>query len=100
MIFALTLRLQFAAGSSPITLASSQPAAEYLFYQAADGQWAFLSSLDLRILASANGSLQACPRSLQAPIVGLEHVVQTEATRRRFKHLTHIPLTGERMIVW
>lgn len=83
------------AGSSPPNIAPVQQGTEFLFYQAADGQSAFLSPFDLRVLAAAYGSLQACPHTLSAPVLGLEHVVQTDATRKRFKHLAHIPLTGE-----
>ena len=64
------------------------------FYQAADGQWIFLSQLDLRILAAQHGSLATCPAQLEAVITDMDTVVQTEATRRRFKRLSHVPLTG------
>ena len=64
------------------------------FYQAADGQWIFLSQLDLRILAAQHGSLATCPAQLEAVIADMDTMVQTEATRRRFKRLSHVPLTG------
>lgn len=72
----------------------AQPANEFLFYQAADGQWMFMSPLDMRILASVHGSLQSCPALLRAPILSMEAIPQTETTRRRFKSLAHLPLTG------
>ncbi|KAK9803799.1 hypothetical protein WJX73_000160 [Symbiochloris irregularis] len=82
------------SGTSPPVAMPAQPANKYLFYQAADGQWVFMSPLDMRILASVHGSLQSCPQSLQAPILSMETITQTETTRRRFKSLAHLPLTG------
>ena len=65
------------------------------FYQAADGQWIFLTQLDLRVLAAEHGGLASCPARVEAVITDMDTVMQTEATRRRFKRMSHVPLTGE-----
>lgn len=67
---------------------------ERYFYQATDGQWIFLSQLDLRILAAEHGGLANCPGQISTVITGMDTAVQTEGTRRRFKRLSHVPLTG------
>jgi len=75
---------------------SQLPPAEQYFYQAADGQAAFLASLPARMLAAAAGGApsDAAPR-FSARVVEVERVTQTAATRRRYRTLSHVPLGGE-----
>lgn len=85
-------------GTSPATFQlnhASCPAGDFYTYQAADGQWLFLHPLNLRcLLHHCGGSYETCPRSVRAKLVEVEDVVQSEATRRRYKYLAHLPLTG------
>ncbi|KAK9835882.1 hypothetical protein WJX74_010176 [Apatococcus lobatus] len=89
-----------AAGTSPGTSSSSsqqdphQKGGNMYFYQAADGQWVFLHPLDMRALLSHYGSFEACPHTLTAPLQELEEMTQEEHSRRRLKHLAHLPLGG------
>lgn len=52
-------------------------------YQCADGQWAFLHPLNLRCLLQHYGSYARCPPTVAGPVLELEDVVQSEATRKR-----------------
>lgn len=84
------------AGSSPPDQATSFLAAgsDYYFYQAADGQWLFLASLDARILLGHYGSYGALPRSVTGRLLEVDAVTQTEAARKKMKFLGHLPLSG------
>lgn len=89
-------------GTSPGSRQLNMPgsAGEYYTYQSADGRWAFLHPLNLRILLAHYGSYGACPPLLRgAPVLEVEDVVQGDATRRRWRFLGHLPLTGEFKLV-
>ena len=45
------------------------------------------------------GSYLCCPARLEAPVVEVEKLTQSEETRRRLKFLGHIPLTAEFQLV-
>jgi hypothetical protein len=62
------------------------------FYQAADGQPFFLHPFNVRCLLAQYGQIELCPTSLAAPIVGVEELTQSESTRKRYRHLSHLPL--------
>ncbi|GBG69527.1 hypothetical protein CBR_g4363 [Chara braunii] len=66
----------------------------FLFYQAADGQSIFLHPLSMKCLLHHYGSPEALPQSLEGKVLEIESVVQAEATRRRFRFLSHLPLTS------
>ncbi|BFI29806.1 hypothetical protein MPTK2_3g06120 [Marchantia polymorpha subsp. ruderalis] len=66
----------------------------YTFYQSADGQTLILHPLNVKCLLHHYGSYEALPDSLEAEIVELETVTQTEATRKRYRYLSHLPLTA------
>ena len=82
------------AGSSPADQATFLKSNEYYFYQASDGQWLFLTALDMRILLAHYGSYAALPGRLAAQVVNIDNITQTEAMRKRVKFLGHLPLTG------
>ena len=82
------------AGSSPPDQASFLKSNEYYFYQASDGQWLFLTALDMRVLLAHHGAYSSLPGRLAAQVVNIDHVTQTEAVRKRTKFLGHLPLTG------
>lgn len=82
------------AGSSPADQATFLKSNEYYFYQASDGQWLFLTALDMRILLAHYGSYAALPGRLAAQVVNIDNITQTQAVRKRVKFLGHLPLTG------
>lgn len=67
---------------------------DYYFYQAEDGQWLFLSPLNLRMLLAHYGSYAACPPTITAKVLEVEDVTQDESSRRRMRVLGHLPLTA------
>ncbi|KAL0035668.1 hypothetical protein WJX79_007021 [Trebouxia sp. C0005] len=83
-------------GTSPAGTSGAVPApsTEFYFYQSADGQCVFLHPLVSRALLAHYGSYAACPPEVAGQILEVEDMVQTEATRKRMKHLTHLPLSG------
>ena len=86
-------------GSSPSTAAGSPAdpsttSSRYYFYQASDGQWLFLSPLNLKMLLAHHGSYAACPPLLTARVLEVEGVAQDEASRRRQRTLAHLPLAA------
>lgn len=83
-------------GTSPNTykLNTATADGDFYMYQAADGQWLFLHPVNLRCLLHHYGSYAACPASIKAQLVELEHIVQCESTRRRYKFLSHLPVNG------
>jgi hypothetical protein len=66
----------------------------YTFYQAADGQLLILHPLNMKALLQHYGSYESLPSSIDANIVELESVTQTEGTRKRYRYLSHLPLTA------
>jgi hypothetical protein len=69
------------------------------FYQAADGQPFFLHPFNVRCLLAQYGQIELCPTSLAAPIVGVEELTQSESTRKRYRHLSHLPLRTQFRLV-
>jgi len=67
----------------------------YYYYQAADGQQIYLHSVNARCLLKQFGSWEACPDTLAADIVELEHVSMDAELRRRLRYLSHLPLSCE-----
>jgi len=66
----------------------------FFFYQVRDGQMLFLHPLCSKILLSEFGSYDTVPLSLEGTILELEELTQTEKTRKRYKALSHLPLTS------
>ncbi|KAH1204912.1 RING finger protein 10 [Glycine max] len=65
----------------------------YSFYQAADGQHLILHPLNMKCLLHHYGSYDMLPHRISGRILQLETVTQTEAIRRRYRFLSHFPLT-------
>jgi len=65
----------------------------YTFYQAEDGQMLILHPLCMRILLSHYTSYDQMPTCLEAPVLEMEEQIQTAETRKRYKFLSHLPLT-------
>lgn len=66
----------------------------YTFYQSADGQFLILHPLNMKCLLQYYGDYESLPSSIEADVVELEAVAQTEATRKRYRYLSHLPLTA------
>ncbi|XP_067032639.1 E3 ubiquitin-protein ligase RNF10-like [Acropora muricata] len=67
----------------------------YYFYQADDGQNIFLSSLNTRCLIKEYGGLEYCPATITAKILEMDARSQSEDLRKRYRCLSHLPLTCE-----
>lgn len=70
----------------------------YYFYQADDGQNVFLSSINARCLIKEYGSLEYCPEFITGEIVEMQALTQSEALRKQFRYMSHLPLTCEFVI--
>ena len=64
-------------------------------HTAADGQRIYLSSLNVRCLVHPFGSMEKCPDEVVGPVLELEELSVTEETRKRFRHMGHLPLSTE-----
>lgn len=72
---------------------SANDDASYFFYQFHDGQHIYLHPLDIRILKHEFGSYADFPLTLTAPIVAISESTLTADLRKRFKYLSHLPLS-------
>lgn len=81
-----------AAGQSGVVSSSTKDVDAIYLYQAADGQPLFLCPLNLKMLVDWAGSYSALPHEITARVLELEGVEQNEASRKRLKGVTHLPL--------
>ncbi|KAK9749952.1 hypothetical protein RND81_02G161200 [Saponaria officinalis] len=65
----------------------------YNFYQAVNGQPIILHPLNMKCLLHHYGSYDQLPSRVSGKILQLESVTQSEAMRRRYRYLSHFPLT-------
>ncbi|KAL0927014.1 hypothetical protein M5K25_001165 [Dendrobium thyrsiflorum] len=65
----------------------------YTFYQAIDGQTLILHPLCMKCLLHHYGSYDMLPPRISGVILELEMLTQTEATRKRYRYLSHFSLT-------
>ncbi|KAL6634257.1 hypothetical protein ACP70R_026928 [Stipagrostis hirtigluma subsp. patula] len=65
----------------------------YTFYQVSDGQYLILHPLNMRCLLNHFGSCDMLPPRITGKILELETVTQSEATRKRYRFLSHFSLT-------
>jgi len=72
-----------------------EPSKSYLFYQSSDGQHIYLNPFSTRILCHEYGGLENCPHEIKAKILQIDWLSMSEAWRKRFKYLEHLPLTCE-----
>lgn len=70
----------------------------YYFYQAEDGQNIFLSPINARCMIKEYGSLESCPDTITAQILEMDAMSQSEALRKQYRFLSHLPLTCEFVI--
>ncbi|KAK8944302.1 E3 ubiquitin-protein ligase RMA1H1 [Platanthera zijinensis] len=65
----------------------------YSFYQAVDGQPLILHPLSMKCLLHHYGSYDMLPPRISGAILELETITQSEATRKRYRYLSHFSLT-------
>jgi len=75
-----------------------KPKNDYFFYQALDGQNIFLHSINARCLIEEYGSLDFGPSRIKGDIIDFECFTMTKELRKRFRYLSHLPLSSEFMI--
>ena len=82
-----------AAAGTGAPQAQAQTAAENIsyFYQSSDGQPLFLHPLDTRCLQEEHGGVSGMALVLKLPVVECDAYVQDKETKKRFKHLNHLP---------
>uniref|UniRef100_UPI00358F985F E3 ubiquitin-protein ligase RNF10 isoform X2 n=1 Tax=Myxine glutinosa TaxID=7769 RepID=UPI00358F985F len=64
----------------------------YFYYQAENGQHIYLLPLTWRCMLSEYGTPTACPNRFSGSLISKEAFTMTQAMRKRFKYLDHIPL--------
>lgn len=67
----------------------------YLFYQCSDGQHIYLNPFSTKILCHEYKNLENCPQEIRARIIQMDWISMSEAWRKRFRYLGHLPLTCE-----
>eukprot|EP01018_Ginkgo_biloba_P017369 Gb_01733 [translate_table: standard] len=65
----------------------------YYFYQSADGQSLVLHPLNMKCLLHHYGSHDMLPSRIGGKILQMEMITQSEAMRKRYRYLSHFPLT-------
>jgi len=70
----------------------------YYFYQAEDDQNIFINSLNARCLIEEYGSLENAPKTIIGQILDFESFSMTKELRRRYRYLSHLPLSCEFVI--
>eukprot|EP00252_Welwitschia_mirabilis_P010012 TRINITY_DN23035_c0_g1_i1.p1 TRINITY_DN23035_c0_g1~~TRINITY_DN23035_c0_g1_i1.p1 ORF type:complete len:798 (+),score=151.89 TRINITY_DN23035_c0_g1_i1:152-2545(+) len=65
----------------------------YAFYQAADGQLIILHPLNMKCLRHHFGNYDSLPIRISGRILQLDTVSQSEDSRKRYRYLSHFPLT-------
>jgi len=70
----------------------------YYFYQAVEGQNIFLHSLNARCLIEEYSALEFGPQNINGQIIDFECFTMTKELRKRFRYLSHLPLSSEFMI--
>lgn len=71
----------------------------YLFYQCSDGQHIYLNPFSTKILCHEYRNLENCRQEFQAKVIQMDWLSMTEAWRKRFRYLGHLPLTCEFRLV-
>lgn len=67
----------------------------YLFYQSSDGQHIYLNPFSTKILCYEYETLENCPPEIRANILQMDWISMSDAWRKRFRYLSHLPLTCE-----
>ncbi|KAI9289820.1 hypothetical protein BC943DRAFT_137 [Umbelopsis sp. AD052] len=85
--------VQPSSSAQPKPSDSAYSSPSYYFYQTADGQHVYLHPLDIKILKQEFTTYDKFPRSIVVRVNDVEESTLTEELRKRFKYLSHLPLT-------
>lgn len=58
-----------------------------------DGQHIYLSAVNVEMLESMFGSLENSPQQIKAVVIEKQYLSMTEALRKRYRFLLHLPIT-------
>lgn len=58
-----------------------------------DGQHIYLSAVNVEMLESMFGSLENSPQQIEAIVIEKQYLSMTEALRKRYRFLLHLPIT-------
>lgn len=64
-----------------------------LIFTAMDGQHIYLSAVNVEMLESMFGSLENSPQEIKATVIEKQYLSMTEALRKRYRFLLHLPIT-------
>eukprot|EP00127_Corallochytrium_limacisporum_P003716 Clim_evm48s152 gene=Clim_evmTU48s152 len=65
------------------------------FFQAVDGQYAYLHPINIKCLVHEYGSLSQCPQVITGKVLEVELMTMTSDLRKKYKFLSHVPLASE-----
>lgn len=66
----------------------------FYFYQSSDGQPVFLHALNVQMLVTQFGSLENCPKTIEAEILEKDSSSMTSELRDRLRYLRHLPVSS------
>ncbi|XP_025416269.1 RING finger protein 10, partial [Sipha flava] len=66
---------------------------DFYFYQAVDGQHIYLSAVNVEMLECMFGCLENSPQLITANVIEKQYLSMTEALRKRYRFLLHLPIT-------
>ncbi|XP_062503346.1 E3 ubiquitin-protein ligase RNF10-like isoform X2 [Corticium candelabrum] len=81
------------AKAIPPVAESSPPNPTYYFYQSSDGQHLYLHPINAKCLMADYGTRRDCPDVITGRIVEMEQMTQSELVRKRYRFLSHLPLS-------
>lgn len=58
-----------------------------------DGQHIYLSAVNVEMLECMFGSLEKSPEQIKAVVIEKQYLSMTEALRKRYRFLLHLPIT-------
>jgi len=64
-----------------------------LILTALDGQHIYLSAVNVEMLECMFGSLEKSPQQIDAIVIEKQSLSMTEASRKRYRFLLHLPIT-------
>jgi len=67
----------------------------FYFYQADDGQHIYLNPVNAKCLLKEYGSWENCPATICTKIIELEYYTMNEEIRKRWRYLSHLPISCE-----
>ena len=90
---------QAAINQTPVSQDRILPKEDSLFfYQSSDGQHTYLHPLDIKILKQEFKSYESFPAHIGLKVINAKETSITNEVRKRFKYLSHLPLTCKVLI--